>query len=154
MTYTITVSNTGEEDITFSSLTDAFNDETNLEIDKSNLPTGAFELAVGDTMTFEIPGTVKEGKTGDITNTATATPEGGTPQSASATASQHAISFGDGQFTKNVSSTVAIAGGQITYTLKYYNNSRYAGKYTKNDPLEFTDDFAKLNNLTVGNITE
>lgn len=153
LTYTITVSNTGEEDITFSSLTDAFNDETNLEIDKSNLPTGSFELAVGETKTFEIPVTVKEGKTGDITNTATATPEGGTPQSASATASQNAFSFGDGQFTKNVSSTVAIAGGQITYTLKYYNNSRYAGKYTKNDPLEFTDDFAKLNNLTVGNIT-
>ena len=153
LTYTITVSNTGEEDITFSSLTDAFNDETNLEIDKSNLPTGSFELAVGETKTFKIPVTVKEGKTGDITNTATATPEGGTPQSASATASQNAFSFGDGQFTKNVSSTIANAGGQITYTLKYYNNSRYAGKYTENDPLEFTDDFAKLNDLTVGNIT-
>lgn len=151
--YTITVSNTGEKDITFSSLTDAFNDETNLEIDKSNLPTGSFELAVGETKTFEIPVTVKEGKTGDITNTATATPEDGTPQSASATASQNAFSFGDGQFTKNVSSTVAIAKGSITYTLKYYNNSRYAGKYTENDPLEFTDDFAKLNDLTVGNIT-
>ena len=151
--YTITVTNTGEEDITFSSLTDAFNDETNLEIDKSNLPTGSFELAVGETKTFEIPVTVKEGKTGDITNTATATPEGGTPQSASATASQNAFSFGDGQFTKNVSSTIANAGGQITYTLKYYNNSRYSGKYTENDPLEFTDDFAKLNDLTVGNIT-
>ncbi|MCI7422122.1 MAG: hypothetical protein MSA57_02670, partial [Ruminococcus sp.] len=153
LTYTITVSNTGEEDITFSSLTDAFNDETNLEIDKSNLPTGSFELAVGKTKTFEIPVTVKEGKTGDITNTATATPEGGTPQSASATASQNAFSFGDGQFTKNVSSTVAIAKGSITYTLKYYNNSRYSGKYTENDPLTFTDDFAKLNDLTVGNIT-
>lgn len=153
LTYTIKIKNTGEEDITFSSLTDVFNDETNLDIDKSNLPPGSFELAVGETKTFEIPVTVKEGKTGDITNTATATPEGGTPQSASATASQNAFSFGDGQFTKNVSSTVAIAGGQITYTLKYYNNSRYAGKYTKNDPLEFTDDFAKLNNLTVGNIT-
>ena len=149
LTYTITVSNTGEEDITFSSLTDAFNDETNLEIDKSNLPTGSFELAVGETKTFEIPVTVKEGKTGDITNTATATPEGGTPQSASATASQNAFSFGDGQFTKNVSSTVAIAKGSITYTLKYYNNSRYAGKYTENDPLIFTDDFAQLNDLTV-----
>ena len=64
LTYTITVSNTGEEDITFSSLTDAFNDETNLEIDKSNLPTGSFELAVGETKTFEIPVTVKEGNTG------------------------------------------------------------------------------------------
>lgn len=149
LTYTITVSNTGEEDITFSSLTDAFNNETNLEIDKSNLPTGSFELAVGETKTFKIPVTVKEGKTGDITNTATATPEGGNPQSASATASQNAFSFGDGQFTKNVSSSVANAGGQITYTLKYYNNSRYAGKYTENDPLIFTDDFAKLNNLTV-----
>ncbi len=149
LTYTITVSNTGEEDITFSSLTDAFNDETNLEIDKSNLPTGSFELAVGETKTFKIPVTVKEGKTGDITNTATATPEGGTPQSASATASQNAFSFGDGQFTKNVSSTVAIAKGSITYTLKYYNNSRYAGKYTENDPLIFTDDFAQLNDLTV-----
>ena len=149
LTYTITVSNTGEEDITFSSLTDTFNNETNLEIDKSNLPTGSFELAVGATKTFKIPVTVKEGKTGDITNTATATPEGGNPQSASATASQNAFSFGDGQFTKNVSSSVANAGGQITYTLKYYNNSRYAGKYTENDPLIFTDDFAKLNNLTV-----
>ena len=153
LTYTITVTNTGEEDITFSSLTDAFNDETNLEIDKSNLPAGSFTVVVGETKTFEIPVTVKEGKTGDITNTATATPEGGTPQSASATASQNAFSFGDGQFTKNVSSTVAIAEGSITYTLKYYNNSRYAGKYTENDPLIFTDDFAKLNDLTVGNIT-
>ena len=151
--YTITVTNTGEEDITFSSLTDAFNDETNLEIDKSNLPAGSFTVVVGETKTFEIPVTVKEGKTGDITNTATATPEGGTPQSASATSSQNAFSFGDGQFTKNVSSTIANAGGQITYTLKYYNNSRYSGKYTENDPLEFTDDFAKLNDLTVGNIT-
>lgn len=150
--YTITVTNTGEEDITFSSLTDAFNDETNLEIDKSNLPTGSFTVVVGETKTFEIPVTVKEGKTGDITNTATATPEGGTPQSASATASQNAFSFGDGQFTKNVSSTVAIAGGQITYTLKYYNNSRYSGKYTENDALTFTDDFAKLNGLTVTNV--
>ena len=150
--YTITVSNTGEKDITFSSLTDTFNDETNLEIDKSNLPTGSFELAVGETKTFEIPVTVKEGKTGDITNTATATPEGGTPQSASATASQNAFSFGDGQFTKNVSSTVAIAKGSITYTLKYYNNSRYSGKYTENDALTFTDDFAQLNGLTVTNV--
>lgn len=50
---------------------------------------------------------------------------------------------------KNVSSTVAIAKGSITYTLKYYNNSRYAGKYTENDPLIFTDDFAQLNDLTV-----
>ena len=49
----------------------------------------------------------------------------------------------------NVSSTIANAGGKITYTLKYYNNSRYAGKYTENDALTFTDDFAKLNNLTV-----
>ena len=149
LTYTITVSNTGEEDITFSSLTDAFNDETNLEIDKSNLPTGSFTVVVGETKEIDIPVTVKEGKTGDITNTATATPEGGTPQSASATSSQNAFSFGDGQFTKNVSSTVANAGGQITYTLKYYNNSRYAGKYTENDPLIFTDDFAKLNDLKV-----
>ena len=147
--YTITITNTGEEDITFSSLTDAFNDETNLEIDKSNLPTGSFTVVVGETKEIKIPVTVKEGKTGDITNTATATPEGGTPQSASATSSQNAFSFGDGQFTKNVSSTVAIAGGQITYTLKYYNNSRYAGKYTENDPLEFTDDFAQLNDLKV-----
>ena len=153
LTYTITVSNTGEEDITFKSLTDVFNDETNLDIDRSNLPAGSFTIPVGGSENFNVSATVKEGKTGDIINTATATPEGGTPQSASATASQNAFSFGDGQFTKNVSSTVAIAGGQITYTLKYYNNSRYAGKYTKNDPLEFTDDFAKLNNLTVGNIT-
>ena len=151
--YTIKIENTGEEDITFSSLTDVFNDETNLEIYKGNLPTGSFTVVVGETKTFEIPVTVKEGKTGDITNTATATPEGGTPQSASATASQNAFSFGDGQFTKNVSSTIANAGGQITYTLKYYNNSRYAGKYTENDPLIFTDDFAKLNDLTVENIT-
>lgn len=151
--YTIKIENTGEEDITFSSLTDVFNDETNLEIDKSNLPTGSFTVVVGEKKTFEISVVVKEGKTGDITNTATATPEGGTPQSASATASQNAFSFGDGQFTKNVSSTIANAGGQITYTLKYYNNSRYSGKYTENDPLEFTDDFAKLNDLTVGNIT-
>lgn len=153
LNYEIKVSNTGEKDITFSSLTDVFNDETNLDIDKSNLPTGSFTVVVGETKTFKIPVTVKEGKTGDITNTATVTSEDGESKSASATASQNAFSFGDGQFTKNVSSTVAIAGGQITYTLKYYNNSRYSGKYTKNDPLEFTDDFAKLNNLTVGNIT-
>ena len=153
LTYTITVSNTGEEDITFKSLTDVFNDETNLDIDRSNLPAGSFTIPVGGSENFNVSATVKEGKTGDITNTATATPEGGTPQSASATASQNAFSFGDGQFTKNVSSTVAIAGGQITYTLKYYNNSRYAGKYTENDALTFTDDFAQLNGLTVGNIT-
>ena len=150
--YTITVTNTGEKDITFSSLTDVFNDETNLDIDKSNLPAGSFTVVVGETKTFEIPVTVKEGKTGDITNTATATPESGNPQSASATSSQNAFSFGDGQFTKNVSSSVANVGGQITYTLKYYNNSRYAGKYTENDPLEFTDDFAQLNGLTVTNV--
>lgn len=152
LTYTIKIKNTGEEDITFSSLTDVFNDETNLDIDKSNLPTGSFTVVVGETKEINIPVTVKEGKTGDITNTATATPEGGTPQSASATASQNAFSFGDGQFTKNVSSTVAIAGGQITYTLKYYNNSRYSGKYTENDALTFTDDFAQLNGLTVTNV--
>lgn len=151
--YTITVSNTGEEDITFKSLTDVFNDETNLDIDRSNLPAGSFTIPVGGSENFNVSATVKEGKTGDIINTATATPEGGTPQSASATASQNAFSFGDGQFTKNVSSTVAIAKGFITYTLKYYNNSRYSGKYTENDPLEFTDDFAKLNDLTVKNIT-
>lgn len=150
--YTIKIENTGEEDITFSSLTDVFNDETNLEIYKGNLPTGSFTVVVGETKTFEIPVTVKEGKTGDITNTATATPESGNPQSASATASQNAFSFGDGQFTKNVSSTVAIAGGKITYTLKYYNNSRYSGKYTENDALTFTDDFAQLNGLTVTNV--
>ena len=152
LTYTIKIKNTGEEDITFSSLTDVFNDETNLDIDKSNLPTGSFTVVVGETKEINIPVTVKEGKTGDITNTATATPEGGTPQSASATASQNAFSFGDGQFTKNVSSSVAIAGGQITYTLKYYNNSRYSGKYTKDDALTFTDDFAQLNGLTVTNV--
>ena len=39
LNYEIKVSNTGEKDITFSSLTDVFNDETNLDIDKSNLPT-------------------------------------------------------------------------------------------------------------------
>lgn len=153
LNYEIKVSNTGEKDITFSSLTDVFNDETNLDIDKSNLPTGSFTVVVGETKTFKIPVTVKEGKTGDITNTATVTSEDGESKSASATASQNAFSFGDGQFTKNVSSTVAIAKGFITYTLKYYNNSRYSGKYTENDPLEFTDDFAKLNDLTVKNIT-
>ena len=152
LTYTITVSNTGEEDITFKSLTDVFNDETNLEIVKSTLPTGSFELAAGQSTGFTVEVVVKEGKTGDITNTATATPEKGNPQSASATASQNAFSFGDGQFTKNVSSTVAIAGGQITYMLKYYNNSRYSGKYTENDALTFTDDFAQLNGLTVTNV--
>lgn len=151
--YTIKIENTGEEDITFSSLTDVFNDETNLEIVKSTLPTGSFELAAGQSENFEISVVVKEGKTGDITNTATVTSEDGESKSASATASQNAFSFGDGQFTKNVSSTVAIAGGQITYTLKYYNNSRYSGKYTENDALTFTDDFAKLNDLTVKNIT-
>ena len=151
--YTIKIENTGEEDITFSSLTDVFNDETNLDIDKSNLPPGSFTIPVGGSENFNVSATVKEGKTGDIINTATATPESGNPQSASATASQNAFSFGDGQFTKNVSSTVAIAKGFITYTLKYYNNSRYSGKYTENDPLEFTDDFAKLNDLTVKNIT-
>lgn len=147
--YTIKIENTGEEDITFSSLTDVFNDETNLDIDRSNLPSGSFTIPVGGSENFNVSATVKEGKTGDIINTATATPESGNPQSASATASQNAFSFGDGQFTKNVSSTVAIAGGQITYTLKYYNNSRYSGKYTENDALTFTDDFAKLNDLTV-----
>lgn len=150
--YTITVSNTGEEDITFKSLTDVFNDETNLDIDKSNLPPGSFTIPVGGSENFNVSATVKEGKTGDIINTATATPESGNPQSASATASQNAFSFGDGQFTKNVSSTVAIAGGKITYTLKYYNNSRYSGKYTENDALTFTDDFAQLNGLTVTNV--
>ena len=149
LTYKITITNTGEEDITFKSLTDVFNDETNLDIDRSNLPAGSFTIPVGGSENFNVSATVKEGKTGDIINTATATPEGGTPQSASATSSQNAFSFGDGQFTKNVSSSVANAGGQITYTLKYYNNSRYSGKYTENDPLEFTDDFAKLNDLTV-----
>lgn len=152
LTYTITVSNTGEKDITFSSLTDVFNDETNLEIVKSTLPTGSFELAAGQSENFEISVVVKKGKTGDITNTATVTSEDGESKSASATASQNAFSFGDGQFTKNVSSTVAIAGGQITYTLKYYNNSRYSGKYTENDALTFTDDFAQLNGLTVTNV--
>lgn len=152
LTYTITVSNTGEKDITFSSLTDVFNDETNLDIDRSNLPAGSFTIPVGGSENFNVSATVKEGKTGDIINTATATPESGNPQSASATASQNAFSFGDGQFTKNVSSTVAIAGGQITYTLKYYNNSRYSGKYTENDALTFTDDFAQLNGLTVTNV--
>ena len=152
LNYEIKVSNTGEKDITFSSLTDVFNDETNLDIDKSNLPTGSFTVVVGETKTFKIPVTVKEGKTGDITNTATVTSEDGESKSASATASQNAFSFGDGQFTKNVSSTVAIAGGQITYTLKYYNNSRYSGKYTENDALTFTDDFAQLNGLTVTNV--
>lgn len=152
LNYEIKVSNTGEKDITFKSLTDVFNDETNLEIVKSTLPTGSFELAAGQSETFEISVVVKEGKTGDITNTATVTSEDGESKSASATASQNAFSFGDGQFTKNVSSTVAIAGGQITYTLKYYNNSRYSGKYTENDALTFTDDFAKLNGLTVTNV--
>lgn len=150
--YTIKIENTGEKDITFSSLTDVFNDETNLEIDKSNLPPGSFTIPVGGSENFNVSATVKEGKTGDIINTATATPESGNPQSASATASQNAFSFGDGQFTKNVSSTVAIAGGKITYTLKYYNNSRYSGKYTENDALTFTDDFAQLNGLTVTNV--
>lgn len=110
--YTIKIENTGEEDITFSSLTDVFNDETNLDIDKSNLPPGSFTIPVGGSENFNVSATVKEGKTGDIINTATATPESGNPQSASATASQNAFSFGDGQFTKNVSSTVAIAGGK------------------------------------------
>ena len=152
LNYEITVSNTGEKDITFKSLTDVFNDETNLEIVKSTLPTGSFTVVVGEKKTFEISVVVKEGKTGDITNTATVTSEDGESKSASATASQNAFSFGDGQFTKNVSSTVAIAGGKITYTLKYYNNSRYSGKYTENDALTFTDDFAQLNGLTVTNV--
>ena len=97
LNYEIKVSNTGEKDITFSSLTDVFNDETNLDIDKSNLPTGSFTVVVGETKTFKIPVTVKEGKTGDITNTATVTSEDGESKSASATASQNAFSFGDGQ---------------------------------------------------------
>ncbi|MBE6847327.1 MAG: DUF11 domain-containing protein, partial [Ruminococcus sp.] len=139
ITYTIYVRNSGETVINNMTVTDTFADSGKVTVTESNVPSGTISLAPGESQTFTVKATVNEGASGDIINTATAT-VGSESQSASAAVYQNAFSFGDGTFSKSENSTTVNADdGTIIYYLRYYNNSRYSGTFSENDPLVFTD---------------
>ena len=138
LTYTIRVTNTGEEDITFTSISDVFNSASSVDITSSDLPTGSFTVEKQSYKEFKVVATVTENAAGDIENTVTANPEDLEPQSAKAIVYENAFDFGPGGFTKHASSSTANVGGTVSYTLKYANNTRFSGTFEKN-PLIFTD---------------
>jgi uncharacterized repeat protein (TIGR01451 family) len=153
LTYTIKIKNTGEQGIEFESLVDNFSQTGAVDVTTNEVPTGSFKVAAGEEVSYKVVATVLEGASGDLTNTATATPStsGLTEKSASVTVSQNAFNFGDGSFSKVGDTTVSTQGGTANYTLNYHNGTKNTTKFTEGNELVFQDTLPA--GLTLASVT-
>ncbi|MBR2283558.1 MAG: DUF11 domain-containing protein, partial [Ruminococcus sp.] len=122
LTYTVVITNTGEDTLKeadFGSVSDSLN--SSLSISDFNIPADGLSSGESVSATYSIAA-----GTDDITTNTVKVGD----KSATATSEKSQFSLGNGDFSKRADSTVTQAGGTISYTFKYFNNSRFGGTVT------------------------
>lgn len=146
--YEVIIENNGELDIDLS-------DKTIEDTQKSGLSIADAEFSQGSSLTKLIPGgraVIKYSVSADdalkdsdnyIVNTVKVD-----DKEAKVSVRKNNFDFGKGTFGKINDSSVAVAGGTVSYTLKFTNTTQDSGKFTDDNPLVFDDTGYDTANLT------
>ena len=134
ITYTITVKNKGAEDIITSIIDElpeelesiSCSNQENAIIENGIITWNNVEIGVGQTVTFTVIGTVKEGTDGTITNFAIVDKDGEYEKTASVSTDvfDEGVAIGNTELSKESNKTYVNTGDTVVYTIQLKNTGK------------------------------